>query len=201
MAASASQSPQDVSAVVAHGRLIVSTLPAVDGIVTAILASPVGDRARAVQGRYLERHAQALSEANDFRLVLYAAAILLAGSLACAFVRLGVNARNLRARLRFENLIAEISTQFIAPHPERIVDGIRHGLARLAVHAGVDRAYLLESSADGRTLDRAHVWSADNVPAATEFDRLLDTVASWSPLPPASALHPGAFRAVHALER
>ena len=180
MAASASQSRQDISAVVAHGRLIVSTLPAVDGIVTGLLASPVGDRARAVQGRYLERHAQALSEANHFRLVLYAAAILLAGSLAYAFVRLGVNARNLRARLRFENLIAEISTQFIAPHPERMADGIRQGLARLADHAGVDRAYLLESSADGRTLDRAHVWSADNVPAATEFDRLLDIVASWS---------------------
>jgi hypothetical protein len=180
MAASVSPSRQDISAVVAHGRLIVATLPVVDGIVAGLLASPVGDRARAVQGRYLVRHAQALSEANHFRLVLYAAAILLAGSLAYAFVRLGVNARNLRARLRFENLIAEISTQFIALPPDRTANGIQQGLARLAGHAGVDRAYLLESSADGRALGRAHVWSADNVPAATDLDRLLDIVAWWS---------------------
>ena len=180
MAASASPSRQDISAVVAHGRLIVSTLPAVDGIVAGLLASTVGDRARAVQARYLEQHAQVLSEANHFRLVLYATAILLAGSLAFMFVRLGINARNLRARLRFENLIAEISTQFIALHPARMADGIQQGLARLAGHAGVDRAYLLESSADGRTLDRAHVWSADNLPAATNLDRLLDIVACWS---------------------
>jgi hypothetical protein len=166
MAASASRSRQDISAVVAHGRLIVSTLPAVDGLVTGLLASPVGDRARAVQGRYLEWHAQALSEANDFRLVLYAAAILLAGSLAYAFVRLGINARNLRARLRFENLIAEIK-QPGRPHP---------GSRPCLVRGQYPRGHRFRSVAGHRGVLESF-------------------------LPPAPALYPGAFRAVHALER
>jgi signal transduction histidine kinase/ActR/RegA family two-component response regulator len=91
---------QDIMTLVEHGRLIVATLPAVDGIVGGLLASPVAERARAVQDRYLEQHGQALDQANRFRLVLYIAAVGLAGYLVYLFLRLGINAQHLRARLR-----------------------------------------------------------------------------------------------------
>jgi signal transduction histidine kinase/ActR/RegA family two-component response regulator len=93
-------SRQDISTLVDHGRLIVSTLPAVNGIVAELLAPLVTDRARAVQDSYLERHGQALALADRFRLVLYAAAVCLAGYLAYLFLRLSKNAQHLRERLR-----------------------------------------------------------------------------------------------------
>jgi signal transduction histidine kinase/ActR/RegA family two-component response regulator len=170
-----------VATFVAHGRLIVATLPVVDDLVAGLLASPVGNRARAVQDLYLERHGAALARANQFRLLLYAAAIVLAAYLVYLFLRLRANAQNLRARLRFENLISEISTQFINLPRERITDGIQQALARLAEHAAVDRAYLLRCDPDGRRLERAHLWSRKDVahPPA-EVDRLLPAASGWT---------------------
>jgi signal transduction histidine kinase/ActR/RegA family two-component response regulator len=170
----------DVATFVGHGRLIVATLPAVDDLVARLLASPVGDRARAVQDLYLERHAAALARADQFRLLLYGAAVVLAAYLVYLFLRLRANAQDLQARLRFENLIAAISTQFINLPHERITDGIQQGLARLAEHAAVDRAYLLRCDPEGRRVERAHVWSHDDRPPPTGVDQLLTTASDWT---------------------
>jgi len=171
----------DIAAFVAHGRLIVATLPAVDDLVATLLASPIGNRARAVQDLYLERHGAALARANQFRLMLYAAALALAAYLVYLFLRLRANAQSLRTRLRFENLIADVSTQFINLPRERITDGIQQALARLAGHAAVDRAYLLRCDPEGRRVERAHLWSLrDLARSRAAVDEVLTTTLRWT---------------------
>ncbi|MER9131344.1 DAHL domain-containing protein [Mesorhizobium sp. M0768] len=61
------------------------------------------------------------------------------------FARLRRNARILRERLEFEDLIASISTQFINLPRDRIRAGISKGLARLVEHAGLDGAQIFVS--------------------------------------------------------
>jgi signal transduction histidine kinase/CheY-like chemotaxis protein len=171
---------QEVAAFAAHGRLIVATMPAVDGIVAQLLASPVGERARAVQDLYLERHGQAIARANRFRLLLYAAAVALGAYLIHLFLRLRANAQSLRARLRFENLIADISTQFINLPGERIADGLQQGLARLAEHAAVDRAYLFRCDPDAQRIERAHVWSRGEAAGPVAFEGAMALASRWT---------------------
>src|SRR5262249_55149846 len=156
----------EVKAIVAHGQLIVGTLPAVDGIVRRLLAAATAEHTRLLQDLYLDAHGQALSRAAVYRVLLYAAAVVLVGYMGYLFLRLRANARSLQARLRFESLIAEISTHFIDLPREALDSGIGQGLQRLAEHAGVDRACLLLCAADGIGLQRAYRWSRSERAAA-----------------------------------
>jgi signal transduction histidine kinase len=82
----------------AHGHLIIATLPLVNDLVSRLLASSMPDRTKALQNVYLAYHARAAAHANVFRILLYAAAILLAAYVAYLFLRLQANARALRDR-------------------------------------------------------------------------------------------------------
>ncbi len=171
----------EVRAIVAHGRLIVATLPAVDGILRRLLAAPTAEHTRLLQDLYLDAHGQATARAAIYRVLLYAAAVVLVGYLGYLFLRLRANARSLQARLRFESLIAEISAHFIDLPREALASGIGHGLKQLAEHAGVDRARLLLCSADGIGLQRAYRWarSGHEVPDAGQDGDLLGVGLRW----------------------
>src|SRR5262245_4609298 len=149
----------DAKALVAHGRLIVGTLPEVDGILRRLLATPTAGRTRLLQDLYLDAHGQAVARAGTYRLLLYAASVVLVGYLGYLFLRLRANARSLQVRLRFESLIAEISTQFINLAREDLEHGIARGLERLAEHAGVDRACILLCADDETRPGQAYRWS------------------------------------------
>jgi signal transduction histidine kinase/CheY-like chemotaxis protein len=82
----------------AHGRLIIATLPAVNDLVTRLLAGPTSEQTRAVQRLYLDSHGRAVAQANVFHDLLYGAATLLAGYVAYLFLRLQASARALRDR-------------------------------------------------------------------------------------------------------
>ena len=81
-----------------HGRLIMAVLPVVDDLVAHLLAAPPSERTKELQQVYLDVHGRAVAQANAFRTLLYAAAILLAGYVAFLFVRLQANARALQDR-------------------------------------------------------------------------------------------------------
>src|SRR5262249_23073161 len=171
----------EVKALVAHGRLIVATLPAVDGILRRLLAAPTAVHTRLLQDFYLDAHGQAMARAAIYRVLLYAAAVVLVGYMGYLFLRLRANARSLQARLRFESLIAEISTHFIDLPREALAGGIDQGLKRLARHAGVDRASLLLCSADGTVLERAYrsSLSGREAPDARQDADLLGIGLRW----------------------
>ncbi len=69
----------------------------------------------------------------------------------------------LRYRLNFEALIASLSTSFINLKAEEIDGGIEFALRRIGEFAAVDRSYIFEFSADGKTMDNTFEWSAPGV--------------------------------------
>src|SRR5262245_14061234 len=144
-------------ALVLHGRLIVATLPAVDDSVSRLLAASMAERTRALHDAYLEAHARAVGRASFFGILLYVAALALVAYVSYLFLRLRANTRILRARVDFERLIAAISAQFINRPLASIDDGINDGLARLATHAGADRAQITVGNGD-EVKDR-YLWS------------------------------------------
>ena len=144
---------------VAHGRLIVTNLPAADSLVAQILAAPISARADALQEAYLDVHGRATARADRFRMLLYAAALGLLIYLGYVFLRLRANARALRARVAFESLIAAISTDFIDRPAARIGAGIDAALARLGAETGAVRITIVLAGTAG--VNRVHAWRRD----------------------------------------
>lgn len=134
---------EDVRALVSHGRLVLTTLPAVDNLVARLQAGSADARARALQGALAEVREETAARTDLFLALLYAAALILVAYVAYLFLRLRANARNLEQRVEFESLIASISTEFINLPRDRIRDSIEASLARLVDHAGLDRAQII----------------------------------------------------------
>lgn len=180
LARAGAQQAQNLATFVRHGRLIVATLPALDGIVGRLLASPVPGQARVAQDLYLERHGLAVARANLFRIILYAVAMALAAYLGHLFLRLRASARSLRKRLGLENLIAEISTQFINLPRQHMAGTIRSALGRLAAETAADRAYLIQCGQDEQGIGLVHHWPAEHgQEPAEELRRLFGVAWNW----------------------
>ena len=176
----------DADTLVAHGRLILNTLPEVDRLLGRVLNGQTAERARALQDAYLDYHAGIEARAKTARILLYLASVLLLGYLAYLFFRLRANARALaerssalQARVTFEGLITSISTHFINLPPDRVDQGIIQALVQLGEYTGVDRAYILLFGADGRSHDRSHAWRRAGIQAPVARRR--DLPAAWPP--------------------
>src|SRR6516165_5516337 len=97
--------------------------------------------------------------AREFRLLLYAASLLLLGVLVHLGWRLRARALALRRRAAFEHLLAGISTRLIDAQPHEIGGQIELALAELAAIFDADRAYLIVSG----YLTRAHLWCKERI--------------------------------------
>jgi signal transduction histidine kinase/CheY-like chemotaxis protein len=175
----------DADTLVAHGRLILNTLPEVDGLLRRVLNGRTAERARALQAAYLDYHAGIEARARTARILLYLASVLLLGYLAYLFFRLRANARALaersgalQARVTFEGLVTGISAHFINLAPERVDQAILQALGQLGEHTGVDRAYILLFGTEGSTHDRSHAWQRAGIeaPVAHAWDL---TTGEW----------------------
>jgi len=169
-----------VRELVAHGRLIVATLQEVDDRVSRLLAASTAERARALQAAYGEAHAGAVARASFFGILLYIASLALVAYVGYLFLRLRANARILRARLDFEGLIAAISAHFINLRGDGVDDGINDGLARLATHAGVDRAHIVVFGGDEARIEAWYAWHRPDIDMTGErVDDVLEIARHW----------------------
>src|SRR5262245_27522526 len=169
-----------VRALVLHGRLIVATLPAVDDSVSRLLAASMAERTRALHDAYLEAHDRAVGRASFFGILLYIAALALVAYVSYLFLRLRANTGILRARVDLERLIVAISAQFINRPLASIDDGINDGLARLATHAGADRAQIAVCSGGAAGTTGRYLWSGPGVRApAGQLDDVLVVALHW----------------------
>jgi two-component system cell cycle sensor histidine kinase/response regulator CckA len=75
-------------------------------------------------------------------------------------------------RMRFEECVAAISTDFIRRSPEEIDGGIQQALARIGEFTHADRAYVSRFSPDRSTISKTHEWTAEGV--SSERARLQD---------------------------
>jgi signal transduction histidine kinase/CheY-like chemotaxis protein len=171
----------DVTALRAHGDLILRTLPAVDGILARLLATRVSADAGALRDLFVEEHRRAERLAWIFRVLLYLASVALLVYLSHLYVRLRANARTLKARSDFEHLIAGISAQLIDTPLDRTGEGVRQGLELLGRHTGVDRAYVVLKAADEASDGRSHTWCREENDASDGWpDDALAIGSTWS---------------------
>lgn len=154
---------EDLVALHAHGALILKNQPLVAGILSRLLATRVSEQARGLQDHFMAEQRRAESLAWIFRLLLYAASVLLLVYLSYLYMRLRANARALRARSDFEHLIAGISGQLIDTPVERVADVVRQGVEHLGRHVGVDRAYLILHGSDHDGAVECYAWSREGL--------------------------------------
>jgi PAS domain S-box-containing protein len=86
----------------------------------------------------------------------------------------------LRYRVRFEDLIMNISTHFIGLATHEIDSGINHALQRIGEFSGVDRSYVFLFSDDLAKMDNTHEWCAEGIePQSDNLKGLSTDKFSW----------------------
>jgi diguanylate cyclase (GGDEF)-like protein/PAS domain S-box-containing protein len=84
----------------------------------------------------------------------------------------------LRYRMRFEELIASISTDFISLGPDELEKGIYFALQQIAEFLHVDRAYIFLFT--GKGITKPYEWCADGIePASYRLSELRYTHFPW----------------------
>ena len=140
-----------VQALLAHGGLLHDLLPITDGVLSALLAAPSKRELKSLRMMILTRQEASRATAREFRVLLYAASLLLLGLLVYFGLQLRARALTLQRRAAFEHVIAGISTRLIDAQPREIDSHIERALAELAELVGADRAYLVMSGSPTRT--------------------------------------------------
>ncbi|MBV8745739.1 MAG: two-component system VirA-like sensor kinase [Xanthobacteraceae bacterium] len=130
-------------ALLAHGRLLRKLLPQTDATLKALFALPIKQEQRAVRSIVLERQLASRNGARNFRVLLYAASVVLVGILIGFGLQLRARALALRRRAVFEHVIASISARFINFKPHELTIHVETALVELADYLGADRAYLI----------------------------------------------------------
>jgi len=69
----------------------------------------------------------------------------------------------LRHRMEIENLLANLSTQFINLRPEELDAGINRALEAIGTFGGVDRSYVFVFENDGETVNNTHEWCRQGI--------------------------------------
>jgi PAS domain S-box-containing protein/putative nucleotidyltransferase with HDIG domain len=69
----------------------------------------------------------------------------------------------LKYKARFENMVLDISANFINLTSDKIQEGIEKALGEIGTFAGVDRSYLLQFSADKTEVEDKYVWYTEGI--------------------------------------
>ena len=72
--------------------------------------------------------------------------------------------------LRFELLLADVSSRLIGLHGQELGEAIRGALSELCCLLGADRATLFEFSEDGRRFDVVHWWAVEGLPGTGDLE-------------------------------
>ncbi len=144
-----------ITPLLAHGRLLLELLPAVDNTLRAMRAVPRKSDQDALRSLVLERQLASRTNARQFRRVLYATSLLLVVLLAYLGLRLRARAKALQRRAALEHVIAGISMRFINAPPQNIGAEIEHALADMGRCIGADRAYFVQTG----PVSRSYAWS------------------------------------------
>lgn len=104
-------------------------------------------------------------------LVFVAGQSALIGGLLAQRVHRRKAQRALDEQLRFERLLSELSSSFVAVAPGALDEAIRHGLQRVGEEMDLDRVSLLTADFAEGPVRRTHVWSRPGLEQATDVER------------------------------
>jgi signal transduction histidine kinase len=136
---------ESIQAAVAHGGILHDLLPATDTALKALIAASSTREQDTVRSLIMKRQFDARAKARQYRLLLYAASLMLLAALVYLGLQLRARAVTLRRRAAFEHVIAGISTRFINSQHDEIVEHVESALEKLAGCVGADRAYFVVS--------------------------------------------------------
>jgi signal transduction histidine kinase len=139
-------SPGDVAfiqAAIAHGGILHDLLPATDATLKALIGEATIREQDAVRSLIMKHQLAAQAKARQYRLLLYAASLLLFAALVYLGLQLRARAVALRRHAAFEHVIADISTRFINSQHHEITRHVESALEKLAGCVGADRAYFV----------------------------------------------------------
>jgi signal transduction histidine kinase len=134
---------ESVQAAVAHGGILHDLLPAADAALKALIAASSAREQDAVRSLIMKRQLAARAEARQYRLLLYAASLMLLAALVYLGLQLRARVVALGRRAAFEHVIAGISTRFINSQHHEIAEHVESALEKLAGCVGADRAYFV----------------------------------------------------------
>jgi signal transduction histidine kinase len=134
---------ESIQAAVAHGGILHDLLPATDATLKTLIAAASSREQDVVRELIMKRQLAARASARRYRLLLYAASLMLLGALVYLGLQLRARAVALRRRAAFEHVIAGISTRFINSQHHEIVEHVESALEKLAGCVGADRAYFV----------------------------------------------------------
>jgi len=138
---------ESIQAAIAHGGILRDLLPATDAALKALAATASTREQDAVRSLIMKRQLAARASARQYRLMLYAASLMLLGALVYLGLQLRARAIALRRRGAFEHVIAGISTRFINSQRYEIAEHVASALEKLAECIGADRAYFVVAGA------------------------------------------------------
>ena len=147
----------DQDALLAHARLLLRLLPAVDETLRALLAGPGLQQLDVIRMDLAQQQDQAERQAWFYRVTLYAVSLLLLGALVQLGLRLHASARALRRRAEFEHALARNSARLIDCPTRDTGARLQRMLGELAASLRMQRAYIVVDGAS----PRVHVWCAD----------------------------------------
>ncbi len=132
-----------IQAALAHGGMLHDLLPGVDAVLKALIAEASTREQDVVHSAIVKRQLAARAKARQYRLLLYAASLMLLAALVYLGLQLRARAVALRRRAAFEHVIAGISTRFINSQHYEIAEHVASALEKLAGCVGADRAYFV----------------------------------------------------------
>jgi signal transduction histidine kinase len=134
---------ESIHAAVAHGGILHDLLPATDAALKQLIAASSTREQDTVRSLIMKRQFAARAKARQYRLLLYAASLMLLAALVYLGLQLRARAVALRRRAAFEHVIAGISTRFINSQYHEITEHVASALEKLAGCVGADRAYFV----------------------------------------------------------
>jgi signal transduction histidine kinase/CheY-like chemotaxis protein len=150
---------EPTAALLAHGRLLHKLLPQADSILRALLSTPSQPERQAIRAAILAHRDASERSARRYRILLYAASVLLLGLLVHLGLQLRSRALALRRRAAFEHVLADVSTGLISVESYQVGERVEQVLGRIAECVGADRAYLLLTG----PAYQEYSWSADGI--------------------------------------
>jgi signal transduction histidine kinase len=174
----ADKATEPISALLAHGGLLLDLLPETDELVKALIAEASTREQDAVYSMVATRQRAAQASARRYGLMLYVTSLALLAVLVYLGMQLRERALLIRRRAAFEHVIASISTGFINLQPHEIGLPVERALERLAGCVGADRAYFLVAGAPLQI----YRWSRDNVTFPPGWpEQVFDLVSRFDP--------------------
>ncbi len=165
-----------VRAVIAHGKLLLDVLPAVDSILKLLVAEASNREQDTVHALIIKRQLAARAAARQNRLLQYLTSLLLLGGLVYFGRSLRARAKALRRRAAFEHVIANISMRFIDTRHVDLPTHVESALEALAGCIGADRAYFAWQAP---TTCHAYQWTREGVSREESWPERALGLARW----------------------